>query len=509
MKKDLLIGIDCSTSASKVIVWDRRGSHIAEGRKEIPLLSPNPEWAEQPAEYWWDATAAAIKTVAHGIDHSRIAAIGITHQRETFVPLDSDMRPLRNGITWVDTRSKTEVEKLKKACGDKIHRISGRYPNLYASNSKIMWLREHEPSLFSRTYKYVDVGGYLIYRLTGNNVTTLPSACPMGIIDIKEHCWSEEIMQILGVQRAQFFDLVSPGSVVGSLTGDAAAEVGLPEGIPVVGGGGDGQCASLGAGVVGEGQASLNLGTAVVSQLCSNEYKPGKAYRSMCGCIPETYINETLIAAGTLTISWFIDTFGQDIKSISNKNKITAEQVLEVMASAVKPADPRLLLVPYWKGAAAPSWDQFAKGIVIGWSENISKAHLYRAILEGIIFEQRYLYEETQKVLDSRLKEIVLLGGGAKSPLWRQIVADICGIPVHIPHTFEATCLGAAMLAAYAVGLYSSATDASKNMSMIKETYSPNTENRNFYMKVYEKVYKQLFPKIRELVDEFTKITSP
>jgi sugar (pentulose or hexulose) kinase len=174
----------------------------------------------------------------------------------------------------------------------------------------------------------------------------------------------------------------------------------------------------------------------------------------------------------------------------------------------VEPGEPRLLLVPYWKAAAAPFWDQFAKGIIIGWSENISKAHLYRAILEGIIFEQRYLYEETQKVLGSRLEEIVLLGGGAKSPLWRQIVADICGIPVHIPPSFETTCLGAGMLAAYAVGLYGSVSDASKNMNMIKETYSPNMKNRSFYMKVYERVYKHLFPKIQELVDEFTKLTS-
>jgi xylulokinase len=508
MKKDLLIGIDCSTSASKAIIWDRRGSYIAEGRKKMPLLSPKPDWAEQHAEDWWDATVAALKDAVRGIDHSRIAAIGITHQRETFVPLDSDMRPLRNGITWADTRSKAEVEKLKETCADKIHRISGRYPNLYASNSKIMWLREHEPSVFDLTNKYVDVAGYLIYRLTGNSVTTFPSACPMGIIDIKARCWSEEIMEMLGVRREQFFDLVAPGSVVGGLTRDAATEVGLPEGIPVVGGGGDGQCASLGAGVVGEGRASLNLGTAVVSELYSNEYKPGEAYRSMCGCVPETYINETLIAAGTLTVSWFVDTFGQDIKSLSNKNNITAEQVLEIMASAVEPGEPRLLLVPYWKAAAAPFWDQFAKGIIIGWSENISKAHLYRAILEGIIFEQRYLYEETQKVLGSRLEEIVLLGGGAKSPLWRQIVADICGIPVHIPPSFETTCLGAGMLAAYAVGLYENVSDASKNMNMIKETYSPNMKNRSFYMKVYERVYKHLFPKIQELVDEFTKLTS-
>ncbi|MBN2324994.1 MAG: FGGY-family carbohydrate kinase [Spirochaetes bacterium] len=508
MKKDLLIGIDCSTTASKAIVWDKRGTYIAEKRQKIPLISPYPEWAEQPAECWWDSTADALKSVVREIDRSRIAAIGITHQRETFVPLDGDMKPLRNGITWVDTRSKTEVEMMKKTCGDKINNISGRYPNLYASNSKIMWLREHEPSLFKRTYKYVDVGGYLLYRFTGNGVTSFPSACPMGIVDIKEHRWSEEIMLLLGVQREQFFDLVSPGTVAGGLTAEAAAAVGLPEGIPVVAGGGDGQCASIGAGVVGEGRASLNLGTAVVSQLCSNKYKPGKAYRSMCGCMPDTYINETLIAGGTLTVSWFIDAFGQDIKHLSDMSSITAEQVLEVMASAVKPGDPRLLLVPYWKGAAAPSWDQFAKGIVIGWSENMSRAHLYRAVLEGITFEQRYLYEETKRVSGCELEDIVLLGGGAKSPLWRRIVADICGIPVHIPHTFEATCLGAAMLAAYAVGLYKNVADAAEHMSMIRETYSPDMQNRNFYMKIYEKVYKRLFPKIRELVDEFTKLTT-
>lgn len=506
-EKDYIIGVDCSTTAAKAIVWDKKGNSVVEAREDIPLLTPRPDWVEQRAEDWWDATAKSIRSAVQQVNPQRIAAIGITHQRESFVPINRDLKPVRNGILWTDTRSTAQVEQLRRKWGKKIHKITGRFPNLYASNVKIMWMKENEPTLFQSVYKYLDVAAYLNLKLTGRFITTWPSACPMGIVDISKLCWSREILDLLDVKEEQFCELTAPGSIVGTLNKETASLLGLPGGVPVVGGGGDGQCAALGAGVIEEGRASLNLGTAVVSELYSQEYTPGEPYRSMCGCVPKTYINETLIAAGVFTINWFIEEFGDDIQKVSKENNIVPEQIFEIMASEIGPGKPRLLMIPYWKAASAPFWDPFAKGVVIGWSENIKKAHFYRSILEGIIFEQKYLYDETQKYLNEKIEEIVLLGGGARSPLWRQIVADIVGIPVLIPTTLESTCLGAAMLAASAVGIYPGVSEASKNMSAVKDKYTPVKKNRDFYLKIYEEVYRSLFRTIQDLVDKFTKIT--
>jgi xylulokinase len=506
--KDYVIGIDCSTTASKAIVWDKAGNFITEGREEFSLLSPEPEWAEQESQRWWQATASAVRKAVHRVDKTRIGAIGITHQRESFVPIGKNLKPLRRSILWLDTRATSEVQKLRLFGAEKVHRITGLFPNLYASNVKIMWIRENEPKVFDGIYKILDVFAYLAWRFTGRFVTTWPSANPMGLLAMQNLIWSKEILELVGLREDQLCELVAPGEIVGGLTKEAAAQLDLPEGIPVAGGGGDGQCAALGAGVVEEGRASLNLGTAVVSELHSNEYIIGDTFRTMCGCVPQTYVPESLIAAGTFIVNWYVKEFGHEEIRQSKSSDRTVEHIFEKMAKEVHPGKPRLLMLPYLKAASAPYWDPFARGVVIGWCESSSKAHFYRAILEGITFEQKFLYESIEKTLNKKIEEIVLLGGGANSLLWRQIVADITGIPVLIPPTLETTCLGAGMLAAHAAGLYPSVAEASKKMSKVNETYLPDQKNRQFYLKIYERVYKHLFPRIQELVDEFTKITS-
>lgn len=507
MEKDYIIGIDCSTTATKAIVWDKKGNPVAEGRERMQIFTPRPEWVEQRAEQWWEATAKAIRKAVSQINPSRVAAIGITHQRESFVPVDENLNPLRNGILWVDTRATSQVEKLKNLGGERIHEITGLFPNLYASNCKIMWIKDNEQAIFDRTYKFLDVYAYLTLKLTGRLVTTWSSACPFGLLDMRKLCWSREVMEIIGVREDQFPELVSPGEVVGKLSRKAASLTGVAEGTPVIGGGGDGQCAALGAGVVEEGCASLNLGTAVVSELFSEEYVVGDTFRTLCGCVPRTYIAESVIGGGTFTLNWFVREFGREEERLGKANNIFAEQIFEIMAAKIKPGMPRLLMVPYWKASLAPYWDPFAKGIVIGWSGDTGRAHLYRAIMEGIVFEQRLLYDGMEKSLNKKIERIILLGGGANMPLWRQIVADITGISVLIPRTFEVTCLGAAMLAAYAVGMYPDVKEASKRMSVFEEEYKPDRKNVEFYLKIYKKVYSRLFIQIRELVDEFTRIT--
>lgn len=507
MKRDYVISVDCSTTATKAIVWDKKGNLVAEGREEMQLLIPKPEWAEQEAKKWWSATVKAMKEAIQQVDCNKIATIGITHQRESFVPVDREIKPLRNAILWLDTRATSQVERLKEIGGEKIQRITGLFPNLCTSNCKIMWIKENEPSIFKKTYKFLDVYAYLTWKLTARLVTTDASACPLGLLDISEFRWSKEIMELVGVKEEQFCELATPGKVIGKLSRESASLLDLPEGIPVIGGGGDGQCAALGAGVIEEGRASLNLGTAVVSQLYSSKYAIGSSFRTECGCVPGTYVAESLILAGTFTINWFIKEFGHEESRVSKINKIFPEEIFEIMASKIKPDMPRLLMVPYWKTTMGPYWDSLARGIVIGWNSDTTKAHFYRAIMEGIIFEQKFLYDQMEESLDKKIEKIVLLGGGANSSLWCQIVADITGVSVLIPHTLEVTCLGAAMLAAHGSGMYGSVQEASKNMSHIKGEYYPNKNSREFYLRIYERVYKHLFPKIQELVNEFTRIT--
>jgi xylulokinase len=506
MKKKYVISVDCSTTATKAIIWDSNGNLVAEGRTSIQLITPKMEWAEQRAEDWWNSTVMAMKEAVQQIDPNKIGAIGITHQRESFVCLGKEMTPLRNGILWIDTRAAPQVEKLRRE-SNKVHEITGLFPNLYTSNAKIMWIRENEPFIFDQIFKILDVHAYLAWKLTGRFVTTWASACPLGLIDMYKLCWSKEIMGLLGLREEQLCELIPPGEIIGGLTKEAALLLGLPEGIPVVGGGGDGQCAALGAGVIEEGFASINLGTAVVSELYSPKYIIGETFRTLCGCIPRTYIAETFIPGGTFTISWFLKEFGYEEDKLSKKDNIFPEQIFEIMASKIQPYLPRLLMVPYWKAAAAPYWDSFARGIVIGWSGQSTRAHLYRAILEGIGFEQRFLYDGIEKSINRKIEKVVLLGGGAKSLLWRQIMADITGIPVLIPQTFEATCLGAAILAAFAIGFYGSIQKATKVMTRARERCDPIEGNAKFYLEIYERIYKPLFPKVQNLVDEFTKIT--
>jgi len=500
MGKDYVIGIDCSTTATKAIVWDRKGLPLAEGRKGMESLFPKPEWAEQKPEEWWNATVSAIRKVVLQVDPRRIAAIGITHQREGFVPVDADLTPLRAGILWIDTRAKKQVRELEEWGAEKIHKITGIYPYPYTSHCKIMWIRENEPSVFFKTFKFLDVFAYLALRLTGKIVTTFPSASPWGLLNIKKLDWDNELLEVMGIKKEQLPELKAPGDIVGTLTKEAASFLGLPEGVPVVGGGGDGQCAALGAGVVEEGLASLNLGTSVVSELFAPSYVIGDSFRTLCGCVPGTYIAESINGGGTYLINWMLDKFGSEEKKLARINGIQTEDIFEIMAGKIKPGTPRLLLVPYWKGSFTPYHDPFARGIVVGWSGDTGKAHLYRAILEGIAFEQRLLYEKMEKSLKSKIKKVVLLGGGAKSSLWCQLIADITSRPALLPHTFEATCLGAAMLAACAAGMYKSVEDASRGMSRTVKEYRPNKTGD------YEQVYKHLFPKMRELVDEFTRL---
>ena len=283
MSRDYVIGVDCSTTSAKAVVWDATGSAVAQARTSFELVQARPGWAEQNAEDWWAATAAAIRRVVQTIDGSRIGALCVTHQRETFVCLDAQGRPLRPAMLWMDSRAVDEVEKYGTP---EVHRVTGKPPNPTPAWYKLHWLAHNEPETLARTGKVVDVQGFLVHRLSGTWATSWASADPLGLVDMATFDYHDGLLSDVGLDRARLCELRAPGDVLATVSDEVASSLGLPKDLPLVAGAGDGQAAQLGAGTTAPGRAYLNLGTGVVSGTYSDTYSFSTAYRTLCAAVP-------------------------------------------------------------------------------------------------------------------------------------------------------------------------------------------------------------------------------
>ena len=505
--RDLVVSVDCSTTASKAIVWDRDGHALAEGRHAFPLHMPRPGWHEQPAELWWEATAQAIGDAVARVGRDRLAALCMTHQRETFVPVDDAGRPLRNAMVWMDERGRTVLPLLERIYGgDRVHQLTGKPLSINPSNGKILWLREHEPGIFERAHKYLDVHAYLVRQLTGHFRTSWGSADPMGLFDMREHRWAEDLVRAIGLRLEQLPEACPPGAVLGEVTAEAAETSGLPVGLPVVAGVGDGQAAALGANITRPGQAYLNLGTAIVSGTYSEAYAADRAFRTMNGGIPGTYLLATVLLGGTYTVTWFVNHFAR-IDAPALGLELATEELLEAAIRKIPPGALGLVLVPYWNSVMNPYWDAAASGIVVGWRGIHDRRHLYRAILEGIAFEQRLHTGGVEAAIGTQIESFVVMGGGSRSSLWCQIVADITGKPVYRSGSTEATALGAGILAATACGLYDDVRAAAAAMTRTEEApFLPDPGRHAFYTRLFEEVYRHLYPALQPYLSRLTAI---
>ncbi|MGF1472052.1 MAG: FGGY-family carbohydrate kinase [Rubrobacteraceae bacterium] len=490
-----VIGIDCSTTAAKAVVWDYEGTAVAEGRDTFPLSTPRTDWYEQNAEDWWSATRAALAEAVSRVDPRRIRAVGLTNQRETFVCTDGEGHPVRPAIVWLDGRSSGEVEEFGSR---EVHEVTGKPPSTTPAFYKLLWLRANEPEVLERTEKVLDVGGFLAHRLTGEWRGSWACADPLGLVDLRSFDWSDGILEQAGIARGQLPDLVAPDEVLGELAEGVAREVGLSPGLPVVGGMGDGQAAGLGANVTRPGLAYLNLGTALVCGAYSEEYSWGQEFRTLSGPFPETYVVETLLRGGTYSISWYVDNFG-GVGAADSGLDLSDEEVLEIAARKVPPGSEGLSFLPYLNTASTPYWDAHARGALFGLRGGHGKAHVYRAILEGLAFEQRLGIEGLQKGTKQPVERLLAMGGGSRSPLFCQIFADITGRPVTVCEETETTCLGAAMLAAAAAGEGGSLAEVANAMAGEGPTYEPDDRRSALYNRLYDGVYKELYPKLSDL----------
>jgi xylulokinase len=490
--QDLVLTLDASTTACKAIVWDQNGHPLSEGRAEIRLTSPAPLGFEQDAEEWWSAATSALRAAASGVEVGRLRGLCIANQRETIVLTDHTGHPVRPAIVWMDERSRDQVEQIRKrGLAERLLRVTGKPACTTPSLYKLLWLREQEPEAFEQTPLVLDVHAFLVFRLTGDLRTSLPSADPTGLVDLGAGNWSSEVLTLAGIVLEQLPTIVASGERIGLLREEAAKTCGLPAGLPVIAGAGDGQAAGLGAGILGPGQAYLNLGTAVVSGVFSETYRTSLAYRTLAAAGPAGFILETDLKGGTFTLDWLANRW-----TGSRGPKVEVLRDLERQAQDLPPGAEGLVLIPYWNGVMNPYWDDDASGLVMGWRDLHGPAHLYRAILEGIAFEQRLQTEAVEAAIGGQIEAFVVMGGGASSDLWCQIVADVTARPVRKAGSQEATSLGAAILAMCGTGMYPHLPAATHAMTTTGASFEPGP-HRARYERLYSEVYQGLYEAVR------------
>lgn len=497
----LVIAIDSSTTSTKAIVVDMNGNVLQTAKRNIQLHTPAMDFYEHNPIRWWettrDAMAEAISKLSDA-DRARIEAIGITHQRESFAPFDKDGKPLRNGILWLDSRAAKQI----RAYGSKhIHELSGKPPGVTPGLYKMAWVKENEPDIFKKAYKIVDVLGYITWNLTGRWATSVAAVDSLGVLDIQKFDYSDELLDIAGVTRSQMADLVPPGEPVAMLKKELVDSWKLSKEIPIIAGLGDGQAAGIGAAAVSPEIAYLNMGTAVNAGIESPIYKCDPVFRTHVSGIKGNFVFEVLQSSGSYLAGWFRQALG-DPKLLGEP-----DPELDDLASQIPPGCEGLVTLPYWNAVQSPYWDPVARGAVVGWRGTHSRAHMYRSILESIGFEMKLNLESIQKGTGVKITSIRAMGGGTKSKLWTQIMADIIGTPITICLQDEISALGAAVLAMASTGVYGNkdVAYAANRMAHFGETVHPNLEKTKVYAEV-AKIQRQLYPQLKDIFEQLHEL---
>jgi sugar (pentulose or hexulose) kinase len=495
MAKDLVIGIDSSTSATKAIAWDRGGHAVAEGRMAIGLANPQPGYFEQNADEWWDSTAAALRGVLREVDPARIAAVAVSNQRETFGPFTEDGAAMRPAMTWLDERARPQVGRFGKSFGaERVHAISGKPLDVLPCLYRIIWMAEHEPDIFARTARFAEVHGYLTYRLTGRWRTSTASADPTGLLDMTSRTWSAEILGAIGIAAEKLPLLTRPGARMGEVTRTAAAFTGLAAGTPVIAGGGDGQCAGTGAGITSPGSAYINLGTAVVAGSYGLGYAHHRAFRTENAVCDDGYIYEMCIRTGTFLIDWM----AREMLGTDPSERRDTLSKLEAEAAKCPIGAGGVIVLPYWLGCMTPYWDPYARGVIAGLSGSTRRSAIYRALLEGIALEVAGQINEIIVATGVEIGRLVAIGGGSDSDLWLRILADATGRPVVRSMTREASSLGAAIAAAKGAGWYGTIAEAAAAMvGPAARTFEPDAGNAARYGEL-RAIHSELWPRLAD-----------
>lgn len=483
------IGVDLGTSSLKLLLVDDKGSVIKEASREYPLMFPNPGWSEQDPALWWQAVEDTMPELLEGIDASLVKGIGAGGQMHGLVVLDKDDNIIRPAILWNDGRTQKEVDYLNNEIG------KGRLSELTANIAfagftapKILWMKENEPEKYAQIAKVMLPKDYINYRLTGVHCCDYSDASGMLLLDVKNRCWSGEMLDICGITESQMPKLFESYETVGCVLPEIAEKLGIPADVKVCAGAGDNAAAAVGTGVVGEGGCNISLGTSGTVFTSSEKFGVDKnnALHAFAHADGGYHLMGCMLSAASCN-KWFYEEI-LGTKDYGGEQGLIREEEL---------GKNNVYFLPYLMGERSPINDVDARAAFIGMSMDTSRADMDQAVLEGVAFAIRDSFEVIWS-LGIDVKRSMICGGGSKSKLWLKIMANVLGIGLDLPETEQGPGYGGAMLAMVTCGLYPDVKSAAKSLIKIKGSIEPDPELVQLYDEKYKR-FREIYPACREL----------
>lgn len=486
----LYIGIDLGTSSVKIMLVDGEGQIRNTVTKEYSVFYPHSGWSEQNADDWWDAICEALPELLCGFDGKAVKGIGVAGQMHGLVVLDKNNEVIRPTILWNDGRTDKETAYLNEVIGkDKLFEYTGNIAFAGFTAPKIMWLRENEPENFAKINKIMLPKDYINYLLTGTHCTDYSDAAGMLLLDVKNKRWSAEMLDICGITEKQMPKLYESFEVVGNVKTELAERFGINKNAVVVAGAGDNAAAAIGTATVGNGKCNISLGTSGTVFVSSDSFSGDEkqAIHSFCHSDGGYHLMGCILSAASCN-KWFCD------EILSTKDYKAEEAAISELGKN------EVFFLPYLMGERSPINDVNATGMFIGLRPNTSRADMYQAVLEGVAFAIKDNLEII-KQFGIDVKSSCLCGGGAKSRLWREILANVLDIELNIPVTEQGPGYGSAILAMVGAKRFESVKAATDKFLEIKETVTPDRELSALYANRYEK-YRKIYPAVKELYKE-------
>ena len=481
----LFIGVDLGTSAVKLLLMDENGKICKIVSREYPLYFPHPGWSEQNPEDWFVQSMEGIRELTAACDKSQVQGISFGGQMHGLVALDNQDQVIRPAILWNDGRTGKQTDYLNQVIGkDKLSEYTANIAFAGFTAPKILWMKENEPEIFAKICKIMLPKDYLAYKLSGSFCTEYSDASGMLLLDVEHKCWSEEMLGICGITKEQLPKLYESWEVVGTLKKEIAEELGLPESVKVIAGAGDNAAAAVGTATVGDGGCNISLGTSGTLFISSKKFgvDENNALHSFAHADGNYHLMGCMLSAASCN-KWWMDEI------------LKTKAYQEEQAGITKLGENRVFYLPYLMGERSPHNDPDARAAFIGMSMDTTREDMTQAVLEGVAFGLRDSLEVARSIGVSP-ERTKICGGGAKSPLWRKIIANVMNMKVDIIESEEGPGYGAAILAAVGCGVFSSVEEAAKKLVKIVATEEPDPELTAKYEERYQK-FRKLYPALK------------
>lgn len=481
------IGVDLGTSAVKLLLMEGNGRIANVVSKEYDLSFPHPGWSEQKPEDWWTQVMAGLKELTAGCDKTQIAGISFGGQMHGLVVLDENDNVIRPAILWNDGRTGKEVEYLNGTIGkDKLSEYTANIAFAGFTAPKLLWMKANEPDLFAKIKKIMLPKDYIAYKLSGVHCTDVSDASGMLLMDVKNKCWSKEMMEICSIKEEQLAKIYESYDVVGTIKADVAKELGFPETVKIIAGAGDNAAAAIGTATVGDGKCNISLGTSGTIFISSKDFcvDENNALHAFAHADGHYHLMGCMLSAASCNKWWMEDIIGtEDFKG---------EQ-----AAITKLGENNVFYLPYLMGERSPHNNPDARAMFIGMSMDTTRADMTQAVLEGVAFGIRDSFE-VAKSLGIKIEKTKICGGGAKSPLWKKIMANVLGIPVQTIESEEGPGYGGAILAAVGCGEYASVEEAAEKLVKVIGVTEPDADLTAKYEAKYQQ-FKEIYPTVKVL----------